>query len=431
MTLVKPFLVASDDSLQQIVILMQANLQDKEPTVATTRPLPVVVAMLVVTGCSVPRALLPQTDAALQQGASYSYRPLDPLSANLQHALSVPVTNCRILELFPDETVRLAIGQLDASGNISYGVAKAGYQGNRYTVVLDYTKTDTRSLSATDTQGTGTSGADSIAGRQVPTYVGIGLRLSANLTVNSGTVDLANLIAIGAAAQAKQLSGTLVIQTMGISGESVASAIPIPSEISESSIQNALVAIGTIKSKIYDDRTSISPRIIGIYNIFGSDANSFNQFFASILSNPPSVTERENSSHCPSVTAASTSPSKPGGASNGSASGAESSTTESSSPASVGSITDVAATTADASSPPNGQSKRSPRAKAGALNKLAGESRRGAGGATSRSPRSGRNDSGPRTSITSSGLDTPKPRRIRGETLVPRVAKSNPRAIPG
>jgi hypothetical protein len=270
--------------------------------VTVTRALFLAVPLLFFAGCTVPRATLPQTDAAQQQGPSYGYRPLDPLSANLQHSLKVPVTNCRILELFPDETVRLAIGQLDASGNISYGVAKAGYQGNHYTVVLDYTKTDTRSLSATGNQAAIASGADSMAGRQVPTYVGIGLRLSANLTVNSGTVDLANLIAIGAAAQAKQLSGTLVIQTLGISGETVASAIPIPSEISESSIQNALVAIGTIKSKIYDDRTSISPRVIGIYNIFGNDAKSFDLFFASILNNPPSVTERENSSHCPGTT---------------------------------------------------------------------------------------------------------------------------------
>jgi hypothetical protein len=269
----------------------------KEITVTACRTTLLLVLFTALTACNVLRATLPETPAAQQQGPSYGYRPLDPLTANLQHSPKVPVTNCRILELFPDETVRLAIGQLDASGNISYGVAKAGYQGNRYTVVLDYMKTDTRSLSAT---GTLTSTGES-TGRQVATYVGIGLRLSANLTVNSGTVDLANLIAIGAAAQAKQLSGTLVIQTLGISGESIASAIPIPSEISEASIQNALVAIGTIKSKIYDDKTSISPRIIGIYDTFGSDTNSFDIFFTSMLNHPPSVTERENSSRCPST----------------------------------------------------------------------------------------------------------------------------------
>jgi len=251
-----------------------------------------IMLSLVLYGCAVPRVTMPQTEAAQQSGPAYGYRPLDPLSAKLQHQPRTPVTNCRILELFPDETVRLAIGQFDTSGNLSYGVAKAGYVGNRYSVVLDYIKSDTLSLPAIDSVTTA---------RQVPIYVGIGLRLTANLIVNSGSVDLANLIAIGAAAQAKQLSGTLVIQTLGISGESISSAIPIPSEISESSIQNALVAIGTIKSKIYDDKISISPRVIGIYDIFGTDTKAFDTFFASLLNAPPSVYERENSSQCPTV----------------------------------------------------------------------------------------------------------------------------------
>ena len=233
----------------------------------TRRFVTAIIVLVGLNGCAVPQAPLPKTIAAQQEGPSYGYRPLDPLAAYLDHE-KVPVTNCRILELFPDETVRLAVGQIAANGNVSYGLAKVGYENNRYVVILDYMKSDTRSMSVTAgaTEASTTAGVSNIwSGRQVPTYVGIGLRLTANLIVNSGSVDLGNLIAIGAAAQAKQVSGTLVIQTLGISGESVASALPIPSEISAASIQNALVAIGTIKSKIYDPNTSLSPRVIGIY----------------------------------------------------------------------------------------------------------------------------------------------------------------------
>ena len=132
----------------------------------------------------------------------------------------------------------------------------------------------------------------------VPTYVGIGLRLTANLVVLQGSVDLGNLIAIGAAAQEKRVSGTLVIQTLGISGPSIAAIMPIPNEISASSIQNALVALGTIKGKIYDEATEISPRVVGTYDVFGSDTKAFGAYFAAVMLDPPKLKQRIHSPRC-------------------------------------------------------------------------------------------------------------------------------------
>lgn len=252
-------------------------------------------SVILLGGCTIPTVQsvkLPETIGAIQQGPTYAYRPLDPLSARLWHPDGVPVTNCRILELLPDDTMRFGVGQIDFSGNVSYGVAKAGTAGQRYVVVLDYIKSDTISLP----RPSPADASDPV--RSVPTYVGIGLRLSANLIVNEGSVDLGNLIAIGAAAQAKQVSGTLVIQTLGVSGQSIAAAMPIPSEISASSIQNALVAIGTIKSKIYDAGTQISPRVVGTYDVFGADIKAFDAYFAAIMADPPELRQRVNSNHC-------------------------------------------------------------------------------------------------------------------------------------
>ena len=232
----------------------------------------------------------PQSEAAQIQGSGYSYRPLDPLRVSLQHGQTIPVTNCRILELLPDETVRLAIRELDASGNASYGPVKLGLEGHRYLVTLDYIKSDTFSVSVPASDA-------AQPGHIVPTYVGVGLRLSVDLTVLQGNVDLSNLVLIGAAGQAKQVSGTLVFQTLGISGQNV--IVPVPSEISASSIQNALVAIGTIRSHIYDDKATISPRIVGIYDSFGSDVKAFDAYFGAVLAKPPELFEREKSSQCP------------------------------------------------------------------------------------------------------------------------------------
>ena len=288
-----------------------------------------VLGMVFMSGCVPTPEAPPQTMGAVEQGPAYGYRPLDPLTVNLNHPDKVPVTNCRILELLPDETMRFAVGDVTESGSVSFGLAKAGLAGRRYVVIVDFMLSDTMSVpavggmpAATPTAAVSamaasataapavvvptptppvpkpvTNGA-SVAERFVPTYVGLGLRLTANLMVKEGEVDLGNLVAIGAAAETRRVYGTLVIQTLGISGEGVASSIPIPSEISASSIQNALVAIGTIKSKIYDEKTTLSPRVVAIYNTFGKDTQNFNTFFAGLMRNAPTLNERINSSHC-------------------------------------------------------------------------------------------------------------------------------------
>jgi hypothetical protein len=120
----------------------------------------------------------------------------------------------------------------------------------------------------------------------VPVYVGVGLRLTANVSVKEGNVDLGNLFALGVAAQAKQISGTLVIQSLGLSGEGVSPLIPIPSEINPTTIQNALMAIGAIKAKIYDGKISVVPRVVGVYNNLGGGQETINGFISTILEKP-------------------------------------------------------------------------------------------------------------------------------------------------
>src|SRR5690606_32243655 len=94
----------------------------------------------------------------------------------------------------------------------------------------------------------------------VPVYVGVGLRLTANITVLKGEVNLGNLFAIGGEASSEKISGTLVVQTLGISGKTISASIPMPSEINSTTIQNAILALGTIKAVMYENDTRITPR---------------------------------------------------------------------------------------------------------------------------------------------------------------------------
>jgi hypothetical protein len=254
------------------------------------------LGMLLLSGCSLPtieNVKPPETPAEIRQGPTYSYRPFDPMDVKLQRPNEqVSVTNCRILELLPDETMRFAVGQVDMSGKVSYGVASAGVVGQRYVVVLDYMK------STTFQHPKPTLEVSASTVRSAPTYVGIGLRLTANLVVHKGTIDLASLLSLGMAGEAKQVSGSLMLQTLGVSGPSISSALAIPSDISTASIQAALVSIGTIKSKIYDADTSISPRVVGTYDVFGTQSDKFDAYFDTLLSNPPELKIRINNPRC-------------------------------------------------------------------------------------------------------------------------------------
>jgi hypothetical protein len=57
----------------------------------------------------------------------------------------------------------------------------------------------------------------------------------------------------------------------------------MPGEISESTIQNAILALASIKAKMYDTKTSITPRVVGVYNNLGGGEATINGFISSLL----------------------------------------------------------------------------------------------------------------------------------------------------
>src|SRR5690606_25265695 len=139
--------------------------------------------------------------------------------------------------------------QINNQGGITFSSSSLGYEGHSYVVILDYIKFNTNSfgvkLDPTNNSKelkaslTNSDNPDVI----VPVYVGVGLRLTANITVNKGKVNLGNLFALGLEANSEKVSGTLVVQTLGVSGENISSVIPMPSEINPTTIQNAIMAL--------------------------------------------------------------------------------------------------------------------------------------------------------------------------------------------
>lgn len=224
-----------------------------------------------------------------KSSTNYGYHPLDPLPIDLR------IPKSKVLDALPDETIRIAVGTVSLDGAITFGPAKIGASGKNYVVILDYIKfgTDSFGVAVSNNNGVRTAkllpeSEASKADVVVPVYIGVGLRLTANILVKnvSADLDLGSLFALGVAAKAGQVSGTLVIQTLGVSGPEISGLIPMPGEISESTIQNAILALASIKAKIYDPKTLITPRVVGVFNNLGGGDTTINGFISSLLQQP-------------------------------------------------------------------------------------------------------------------------------------------------
>ena len=288
---------------------------------------------LSITGCA--RTMIPQTPAATESG--YTYIPLDPFpvhmepdrrSCNLDGVESEEEYNSLLrtlkyrplLESLPDNAVRMSIEQFDSSGSVTYGPAGIGARGESYRVTVDYVNSDTTNfpvwvaktalhkidrkydyidlLSPVDetvydasTIGFEVKAKDKFSDKKpdgdffeynIPVYVGIGLRVTANVDIIGASANISGLGVIGAEAEANSLKGSLIVQTLGINGKSIAAALPIQSELNRTTAQNAIVAVGSIKALLYDEKTATALRVVGMYLPFPGGKSLVNAIISEI-----------------------------------------------------------------------------------------------------------------------------------------------------
>lgn len=120
----------------------------------------------------------------------------------------------------------------------------------------------------------------------IPTYIGIGLRLRANVTVLKGKVDLSSLGSIAAAVESERASGTLSVQTIGVTGKTARESLQLINKIDDSTIQSAIQSLASIKASIDGESTSLTPRVLGIQNTIGVDASGINTIHSYLASLP-------------------------------------------------------------------------------------------------------------------------------------------------
>jgi hypothetical protein len=89
---------------------------------------------------------------------------------------------------------------------------------------------------------------------------GVGVRVVIEIHSLEGRLNLgflSSLIGIGAAAEAKKIYGTISIEVVGIGGRVITNVIPVPTELSQKSIADALQAINAIKLRITEPNNNL------------------------------------------------------------------------------------------------------------------------------------------------------------------------------
>jgi hypothetical protein len=285
------------------------------------------VLLMAAMGCG-GRGMPPQTTASKLSG--YTYVPVDPQAIKTTRGTSCtdkPENSYTVLlDALPDNTVRMSAEQFDQSGNISYGVGKAETAVGRYRITTDFINSDTVSVSLCfkrrvegyDPKKKGRSGEfleapmglenldltkyleggaeryvvvrcpadspvpDGYERYFIPVYVGIGLRVTATVNVTKAGASISGLGVLGVEAQAGNLRGDLVVQTLGVNGEGVTAALPIQSELNQTTVTNAVVAVASIKTLLRDTDTIKAPRLVGLYLPFHSDQQLVNAIISAL-----------------------------------------------------------------------------------------------------------------------------------------------------
>lgn len=254
-----------------------------------------------------------EPETLAEKKANYTYIPLNPIPSSWEESESCRDAGERLplVEALPDQTVRMSVKKISSNGEFSFTGFKSAGVDDRFEVTLDYIMSDTVSLdllvakyltgnaiSSSDERDRIVNIKDSLSPEQhfiytfkpfdkdnykldlingwdkitIPVYVGVGVRMTAEITILNASAELGGIFSLAATANRNKISGTLALQTIGATSEKITATLPVPNEINEATLTNALISMGAIKSMLHEPETKTSPRVVGFYNPFGGGA---------------------------------------------------------------------------------------------------------------------------------------------------------------
>ena len=210
------------------------------------------------------RMIAPEGQNASSPENYLGYQPIDPLPVQKVMVYDPSADEYKEkywLSLNDDErrsllslqSAQVSVSKNDISGKVTYLTSYLSGAHGSYTVIMDYMKYRVADVIDDTTKEIIGNGR-----------IGVGLRIKAVVVTSDVNLNLGSLMAIGLEARRGNLSGGISVDVIGIDSADVTNLIPLTSEIDQTSIQSALQALASIKTKIHEPNTVITPHLVAV-----------------------------------------------------------------------------------------------------------------------------------------------------------------------
>lgn len=169
-----------------------------------------------------------------------------------------------LLASFPNLVSSVTLYQVDENGSLSLLGNSLTLKNSTYLVIYDYAQTQTIHLK------------DSTEKLNYFALIGVSVRMVARINSKSAGINLTDIFSLGAATNLSKISGSLEVRVNGVNSQQINSVIPVTTDLSPSSISNALQAVATIKSHLYDSSTKVTPQFLA-FNVVGNQTSDTSQ----------------------------------------------------------------------------------------------------------------------------------------------------------
>jgi hypothetical protein len=163
----------------------------------------------------------------------------------------------KLKSLLPDFSIDFYIRKIGTEGVVLYGLSAVTGTPGAYEIIYDITKSTTVPV-AGSSPGVSSTPSSFIK-------VGVGIRIKAIVTTTKANIEVSNLNHLALAEANGDLKGGLSFMLFGLVGEEVINMAPNSTAmINLSSIDSFMQSIAILKSRLYDAKTVLVPRIFSV-----------------------------------------------------------------------------------------------------------------------------------------------------------------------
>ncbi|AUC15430.1 hypothetical protein BTO06_09885 [Tenacibaculum sp. SZ-18] len=160
-----------------------------------------------------------------------------------------------LLKSFSNIVSNVTVYQMTKEGKLDVLGVGVSVKDKYYQVIYDFSQTQTLDTDFKEYESI---------------LVGVGVRMVAKIKTLKAGINLSSPFSL--VADIDKVEGALEVRVSGIGSQKINDLIPTTSDLSPASISNALQAVASIKSHMYDKETIINPQILA-YSLKGKKIN--------------------------------------------------------------------------------------------------------------------------------------------------------------